>query len=109
METPVQITFRDMPGSPALEEKIREHAAKLERYFERITRCRVVVEAPHRHHHKGKIYHVRIDISVPGHELVVNRDPKENHAHEDLYVALSDAFAAAERQVEDFARKIRGD
>lgn len=108
MAIPIQLTFRDIDPTPAIEASVREHAAKLEKYHQRITRCRVVVEAPHRHHHKGKIFHIRIDLTVPGHELVVNRDPSQNHAHEDAYVAIRDAFEAAERQLEDLVRRQRG-
>jgi cold shock CspA family protein/ribosome-associated translation inhibitor RaiA len=71
--------------------------------------CRVMIESHHRHHHKGKLYHVRIDLTVPGSELVVSRDPDENHAHEDAYVAIRDAFDAMERQLESFFRRQRGD
>jgi cold shock CspA family protein len=67
-----------------------------------------VVERPHRQHHKGTLFHVRIDLRVPGRELVVNRDPTEHHAHEDVYVAIRDAFDAARRQLEDHAREMRG-
>lgn len=108
MET-VQITFRGIPSSAAIEAKVRERAAKLERLYPRITSCRVAIETPHAHHHKGKLFHVRIDLTVPQHELVVSRDPAMNHAHEDVYVAIRDAFEAAERQLEDFARKQRGE
>jgi len=76
MEIPLKITFRDMPLSKAVEATIREKAAKLESFYDRIMSCRVMVEAPHRHHHKGKAYQVRIDITVPGGELVINRAPK---------------------------------
>ena len=76
METPLQITFRNMPRSNAIEENVREKAAKLESLYDGITSCRVIVEAPHRHHHKGKAYVVRIDLAVPGGELVINRAPK---------------------------------
>ena len=108
MQIPVQITFRGMDPSPAIEERVRERAAKLERYFDRITSCRVNVEAPHLHQHKGKLFHVRVDITVPGVELVVNRNPADNHAHEDVYVAIRDAFRAAERQLDDHAKKKKG-
>ncbi|HYD49530.1 MAG TPA: HPF/RaiA family ribosome-associated protein [Terriglobales bacterium] len=104
MET-VQITFRGIDSSAAIEAKVRERAAKLERLYPRITSCRVAVEAPHGHHHKGKIFHVRIDLTVPQHELVVSRDPAQNHAHEDVYVAIRDAFEAAERQLEDLNKR----
>lgn len=109
MQLPLQISFRDMQPSVAIEDKIRERAARLDRYYERIMGCRVVVEAPHRRHHQGKLYHVRIDLTVPQGELVVSREPVENHAHEDVYVAIRDAFDAAQRRLADYARRQRGD
>jgi ribosomal subunit interface protein len=104
MQIPLQITVRGMEHSEALETHIRDKADKLEELFDRIMSCRVVVEVPHKHHQQGKQFNVRIDIGVPGSEIVVNRD----HA-EDVYVALRDGFDAAKRQLEDYARKIRGD
>lgn len=104
-----QITFRGMDPSPAVQEQIQEHAEKLARFHGRIMSCRVVVQAPHRHHHKGRLYEIRIDLQVPGHEIAVNRDPSEHHAHEDVNVAIRDAFAAVARQLEDVARERRGD
>ena len=109
MQLPLQIAFRDMPPSEAVEAKIRERAAKLDRYYNRIMSCRVVVEAPHGRHHQGKLYHVRIDLTVPGGELLVRREPAAHHAHEDVYVAIRDAFDAAQRQLADYARRQRGD
>jgi len=109
MQIPLEISFRHMDSSAAVEANIREKAAKLERYFDRIIGCRVVVEAPHRRHNKGKLYTIGINISVPCKDLVVNHTGPKNHAHEDVYVAIRDAFNAAGRMVEDHARKIRGD
>jgi cold shock CspA family protein len=121
-----------MPPSEAIETNIREKAAKLEEFYEGIMSGRVMVEAPHRHHHKGKAYQVRIYLTVPGGELVVNRAPKhldaarlapsetmegdlvESHepskqgAHEDVYVAIRDAFNAAGRKLQDYVRRRRG-
>jgi len=108
MDIPLQISFRNMDRSDAVEAKAREKAAKLEAFFDHITSCRVVVEAPERRHHKGKLFHVRIELGVPGKELVVSRHPKGKHAHEDVYVALRDAFDAARRQLEDYVRKSDG-
>jgi cold shock CspA family protein/ribosome-associated translation inhibitor RaiA len=132
MKIPLQITFRHMPPTPAIEENIREKAAKLDELHDGIMGCRVAVEAPHRHHHKGKAYVVRIDLTVPGGELVVNREPKrlvpkktqlgaepekefaelhepsKHAAHEDLYVAIRDAFNAAGRKLQNHARRRRG-
>lgn len=108
MQQPLQITFRDIPRSDALHKDICEKAAKLEQFYDRIMACRVVVEAPHSHHHQGNLYHIRIDLTVPGGELVVNRAPKEHHAHENPYVAVRDAFDAARRQLQNYAKKQRG-
>lgn len=109
MDFPLDISFRNMDPSPAVETRIREKAAKLGRLYSRIIGCTVVVEAPHRHHHKGKLYSVHIDISVPGKDLVVDRAKPLDHAHEDIYLAVRDAFKAAERRLEDHARRMRGD
>lgn len=108
MQIPLKISFRGMPSSDAVEAQVRARVAELERFYHRLTGCRVVVEAPHRRHHQGKLYHVRIDLTVPGEELVVSREPAEHHAHEDVYVAIRDAFDAARRRVEDHARRERG-
>jgi cold shock CspA family protein/ribosome-associated translation inhibitor RaiA len=132
MEIPLKITFRDMAPSAAIEANIREKAAKLDSLYDRIMSCRVIVEAPHRHHHKGKTYEVRIDLTVPGGELVINRAPKrlaaaklirseepekdfaelhepsKHAAHEDVYVAIRDAFNAAGRKLQDHARRQSG-
>ena len=132
MEIPLHITFRNMPRSQAIEDNVREKVSKLECFYDRIMSCRVIVEAPHRHHRKGKAYEVRIDLTVPGDELVINHSPKrlkaaesrlaegpeatliETHepskhaAHADVYVAIRDAFNAAGRKLQDHARRRSG-
>jgi ribosomal subunit interface protein len=109
MDIPLQVNFRNMEPSPAVETRVREKAAKLEQYFHHLTSCRVVVEAPHRHHNKGKIYHIRIEMGVPRiSELVVSNEREENHAHEDVYVAIRDAFKIAERQLRNYSRQMAG-
>ncbi|MEM7191828.1 MAG: HPF/RaiA family ribosome-associated protein [Pseudomonadota bacterium] len=109
MDFPLDISFRNMDPSPAVETRIREKAAKLSRLYNRIVGCTVVVEAPHRHQHKGKLYSVHIDISVPGKDLVIDRSKPLDHAHEDVYLAVRDAFKAAERRLEDHSQRMRGD
>jgi cold shock CspA family protein len=103
MQLPLQITAHDFPLSEAIEAEIREKAAGLDTYYEGIMRCRVVVEAPVGHHRHGGPYNVRIDLTVPGAELVVNRQ-----IDEDLPVAIRDAFDAMRRRLEDYARHQRG-
>jgi ribosomal subunit interface protein len=107
MKLPPQITFRNMEPSEAMAQHIRERAEKLDLFYDQIMGCRIMVEAQHRRHHQGNIYHVRIDLTVPGAELAVSRDPGKDHAHEDVYVAIRDVFDAARRQLEDFGRRQR--
>ena len=124
MNLPVQVTFRHMDSSPALEARVRDEAATLDRYFNRITSCRVVIEPPPR---KGKSFHVSIDLGVPGGELAVNHQPNLHSAvvqggevgmekhheldpeHKDAYVAIRDAFEAIRRQLEHYVEKMRGE
>jgi ribosomal subunit interface protein len=107
MQQPLQITFRDIPASENVEAVIREKAEKLDQYFEKIMTCRVTVESPHSHNHQGQLYHVTVDITVPGNELVASRSHDKNHAHEDVYVAIRDAFDAAIRQLQQYKRKLK--
>jgi ribosomal subunit interface protein len=105
MQIPLEVTLRDIPDSPAVESRIREKAAKLDRFHSRLMSCRVTVESPQQRKHQGRLYSVHIDLKVPGGgELVVNRAQ-----HEDVFVAIRDAFNAAARQLEDTNRIRRGD
>ena len=102
MQTPVQIVFHKVAHSEALENLIREKTRKLEVIFPRLMRCHVSIDQPHRHKEQGEPFNVRITLHVPGGELVVNRDQ-----HEDVYVALNDAFDAVRRQLEEHAQRMR--
>ncbi|HUL94137.1 MAG TPA: HPF/RaiA family ribosome-associated protein [Burkholderiales bacterium] len=104
MQVPLEITVRGMPHSPALEARIREKAARLEEFDSRIIRCHVMVEESGKHQHQGHRFTVRIDVRVPGREIAVTHEH-----HEDVFVALRDAFDAAKRQLEDVVREKRGD
>ena len=108
MQTQPQISFDDIPVDPAVRDAVLEHIDRLEGFHRRITGCHVVVAQPHRHHREGRLYSVRVDVRVPGGEIVVNREHHLDHAHEDVFVALRDSFAAARRQLEDHARRQRG-
>ncbi len=102
---PLQIVFRNLEPSQAVEDRIRELAEKLGRYYDNIMSCRIVIEICHKHQHKGQLFHVRIDLTVPNGELVVSREPKENHDHENAYVAIRDAFISMRRKLQDYANK----
>jgi ribosomal subunit interface protein len=104
MRLPLQVTFRNIPSSEAIESNINEKAAKLDRFYDRIMSCRVVVDSTQRRQHQGKLYGVRIDITVPRKELAVTREENE-----DVYVAIRDAFDTASRRLEEHARRERGD
>lgn len=104
MQTALNITFDDVPGSEALEQHIRDKVAKLETLFPHLVGCHVTVGLPHKHKTHGKMFEVRIDLKVPGAELAVN-----HHQDEDPYVALRDAFDAARRRLEDHTRRQRGE
>ena len=108
MQLPLQLQFRNMEHSPAIEAAVRKHVEKLKFFNGDIISCRVAIEAPHRHQYKGKLYQVVVDIRVPGREIVVSRTPDDQQAHEDVYVAIRDAFEAARRQIQDHARIRRG-
>jgi ribosomal subunit interface protein len=108
MEHPIQITFRGLEPTEALRRSVEERAEKLEQFFDKIESCRIIVEAPHRHHREGNLYHVRVRLTVPGEELVVARDPPEHAQHEDIYLAINDAFKETTRRLEDYVRRRRG-
>jgi ribosome-associated translation inhibitor RaiA/cold shock CspA family protein len=105
MQGTLQIVFRDMPPSEALEARIREKVAKLEQFHPNITACRVTIEEAHRHQQKGRHFGVRIEVRVPGHDSIVSRF----HHHEDPYVAVRDAIGAVRRRVEETWRETRGE
>jgi ribosome-associated translation inhibitor RaiA len=104
MRIPLQITVLDMPPSAALEARVRKMVEKLETFHPRIMSCRVGIEELRRHRSRGRLYHVRIDLRVPGREIV------SNHRHDkDPYLALRDAFLSLSRQLEDISRVKRGE
>lgn len=109
MQVPLQITFRHMDSSDAVAARIRGRTEELERFFDRIMSCHVVVECRHPRHQQGNLFRVRIDLMVPGREIVVGRDPEAHHAHEDIHVAIRDSFDAARRLLEDHIREGRDD
>ena len=109
MQTPLHITFQDIEPSAAVEAAIRDKVAKLEHLYGRITSARVVVSRPRARGRQGHLYAVHVELTVPaGREIVVSRERGRNHAHEDVYVAIRDAFDGARRQLEDYVGEFQG-
>ncbi len=123
--TPI-VTFRGIAPSAALEAEVRARIARLETYYDSIMGCRVLVEFAHRHHEAGNRFHVRIDLTLPGEEIVVAHEPTLHATEQDIdaakatkddetdperkhvYVAIREAFDIARRRLQDFARRQRG-
>ncbi len=103
----MQITFRDSESSDALREAIEKRVDKLRTRFGQITHCDVVISEPHKQKNQGNLFHCKVEIHIPGHQAVVDRNP-DNAAHEDAYVAVRDAFDAIERQLETATARQRG-
>jgi len=121
-----QVTFRNMETAPELEADVLKEAGGLDRFFNRIMSCRVVIEGPRRQEYGG-LYNVRIDLGVPGEELVVEHNPtlhtglqateamrktKKSEPHRerrDARRAIHEAFREMRRRLQDYARRMRGD
>lgn len=112
MQEPLEIVYHQVEPSEALEADIRERVGKLAKLYDRLTHCRVSIEALHRQHRTGNVYDCHIVMQVPGGELVVSRQPKkakERYANPSVYTSVRDAFQAAERQLKEYKRQLRGD
>ena len=109
MQSPLKIVCRGISCPEAVQAKVQARVHNLEQLFSKITSCRVVIEAPHHHQHKGNTYRVSIDVTVPSGEVVVGRGGGDNHAHEDVYVAIRDAFEAMRRRLQGVAQRRRGE
>ena len=109
MQVPMQITFRHMAASAAVEERVREHVEYLENHFDHITGCRVVIDAPPAHRNKGAPFSVHVNLTVPGREIAVSSERDDHAEHVDAYVAIRDAFDAVQRQLDGYTRKLRGE
>lgn len=127
MQIPIQVTFRGLAHSDALDADIRERVGRLEEFYDGIVGCRVLVEMPHRHRHDGRHFHVRIELTVPGGAPIVvshepslhgplkdvevtahHKDTEIESVHRYASVAVHQAFDAARRRLQDFAREQRG-
>ena len=101
MSNLLQITFRDMDPSAALEHEAEQALRKLQAHHDRLTACRVVIQAPHKHRHRGRRFQVTVEVAVPGREIVVARSHEDRASHEDAHVTLREAFRAALRALDN--------
>ena len=107
MTIALDIHFHGLEKSDAVENKVREKVAKLQRHFDRMTACRVVLEAPHRNAAKAKVFQVKIEISVPSSKpIIINHEREGANAQDDLSLAIRDAFEAATRRVDEVGAKM---
>ena len=107
MISDTQVVFRNIEHSDAVESAVYKRLEKLERYCDEIQSLKVTLETPHNNHYKGKVYHVGVEALVPNHDIVVTHDQHDNHSHEDIYVAIRDAFNAVERRLKSVYGKQR--
>jgi len=108
MNTPLQISFHNLPHSREAENAVKEYVERLEGIYDRIVSCRVVLDQPHRHHKEGNLFQVRIDLKVPGAELVTKRELAGSFAYSDLSTVVHEAFGEIEQQLEQFIDRRRG-
>ncbi|MES2627306.1 MAG: ribosome-associated translation inhibitor RaiA [Pseudomonadota bacterium] len=99
MISDTQVVFRGIEHSQAVEDAVHKRLNKLERFSDEIHSLRVILETPHNNHHKGKVYHVGVEALIPNHDVHVTHEQHDKHEHEDIYVAIRDAFNALERRL----------
>ena len=107
MSNEFQIVYHNIEQSDSITEAVQKRVDKLRRYCSDIIGGRVVLDCPHNNHHKGKVYSVALELQTPNKPVMVTQEQHDNHAHEDLYVAIRDAFNAAERQLKSVDKKHR--
>ena len=126
MQLTPTLTFRGVRHSHAVEAEVIARLRKLETYYHRIMGCHVLLELVQRHHEAGNRYHVRIDLTVPGDEIVVSHEASLHATDQDIHlakatkqdeadpehkhalVAIHKAFDIARRRLQDYARRQRG-
>lgn len=107
MTTPVEVCFHGIEKSDALEQRVRDKATKLLSHFERMTSCRVVIEATQRSPQKPKVYRIKIEIGMPRRQpIVISHERIGSRANEELGPAIRDAFDAALRKVDGTATRV---
>jgi hypothetical protein len=101
MSVPLQVVYWNTKRSASVENYIRERVDALEKHVGGLTRCRVVVAHPHSHHRYGAVFCVQVDLTGASGEVVVLPDPADDYTHEDVFVAIRDAFDDARHRLEE--------
>jgi ribosome-associated translation inhibitor RaiA len=110
MQVPLELTYRDVEKTEAIDTLVRDKAARLDDVFANLISCRVAVERPQKAQRTGNAFRVRIEVTAPpGHDLVVRREPTDNDMHTPLSTVLIDAFKAMRRQLEELRERQRGE
>ena len=107
MVSDTKVVFRGIDHSQTVADAVQKRLDKLERFTEEIHSLRVILESPHNHHYKGKVFHVAVEAVIPNHDILVSHDQHDKHEHEDIYIAIRDAFNALERQIKSVYEKKR--
>lgn len=106
---PLKIDYKNYPENRDLNPLIQEQVDKLEKHFQRITSCHVVISKPHNHHHNGHNYHVHLDVHLPGNVIAITRESERDERHEEIEPAIRDAFKIAKRQLQQYSDKLRSE
>ncbi len=106
---PLKVDYKNFEEHLELNPIIEEQVERLEKYFDRITSCHVVVSKPHNRHQNGHVYHVHIDLHIPGSVIAVTREPERDERHDDIGIAIRDAFKTCKRKLQDYTDRLRHD
>ncbi len=106
---PLKIDYKNYEDHPDLTPLIQEQVDKLGKYFDRITSCHVVVSKPHNRRQSGSNFHIHIDLHIPGNVVAITREPERDSRHDDVGLAIRDAFKAAKKSMQSYIEKLRSD
>ena len=107
MQGPLEVSYRDLEPSDLIRNLVEEKFRKVERLYPDLTGCHIMIEQLNQRHQSGNLYHVRIDLFLPGKELVISSSAHDKSARQDLYQTIVDAFETAHRRLDEYLEKRR--
>lgn len=107
MQVPLQIRFHHMERSAVIEDRVRERCHKLQRFAEHVIRCRVIIDAPHEQQGQRGLYQATIELTLPDEKTNGSFNAEQQHAHENVDIAIREVFTAAQHQLENYVRQQR--